>query len=109
MKPGTAAKIAVRSLVRTLGAESECGPCRSAARQTPLMLHRSTTSASVDPDVLIFIITPLDLAASSNYLGGPTPFGDTTLAKGYLACFMDTTAEGLTFASFSPNYPESEA
>ena len=69
----------------------------------------STTPARVDPDVLIFIMTPLDLAASSNYLGGPTPFGDTTLAKGYLACFMDTTAEGVTFASFSSNYLESEA
>jgi hypothetical protein len=57
-------------------------------------------------------MAPFDWDASSNYLGGPTPFGDTTLAKGHLACFMDTTAEGLTFAtfaSFSPNYPESEA
>jgi len=44
----------------------------------------STTSTGVDPDVLIF-------------------------AMGYLACFMDTTAEGLTVASFSPNHPESEA
>ncbi len=73
------------------------------------LLDGSTTSASVDPDVLIFIMAPFDWDASSKNLGGPTVFGDTTLAKGYLACFMDTTAEGLTFASFSPNYPESEA
>ena len=84
MKPGAAAKIAVRWFVRALGTERECGPRGSAVRPTPLLLHRSNTSASVDPDVLL-------------------------LAKGYLACFMDTTAEGLTFASFSANYPESEA
>jgi hypothetical protein len=84
MRYGATAIIAVRSLVPALGAESECAPRRSAPRQTPLPLHPSNTSASVDPDVHIF-------------------------AKGYLACFMDTTAEGLTFASFSANDPESEA
>ncbi len=84
MRCGAAAIIAVSSLVPALGTESRCDPCRSAARQTPLLLDPSNTSASVDPDVLLF-------------------------SKGHLACFMDTTAEGLTFASFSPNYPESEA
>jgi hypothetical protein len=84
MRYGAAAIIAVRSLVPALGAQSECAPRRSGARQTPFLLHRSNTSTSVDPDVLL-------------------------LAKGYLACFMDTTAEGLTFASFSANDPESEA
>jgi len=85
MSLGATARIAVHSFARALSAEREYGPCRSAARQTPLLLHRSTTSVSVDPDVLIF-------------------------AKGYLARFMDTiAAEGLTFASFSPNNPESEA
>ena len=84
MRPSGSAIIAVRSLVRTLGAETEWGACCSAPRQTPLVLHLSTTFVSMDPDVLIF-------------------------AKGYLACFMDTAADGLMFASFSPNYPESEA
>ncbi len=84
-------------------------PRCSAARQTPLLSHCSTASARVDPDVLICIMTLFSVAASSNYLRGLTPVGDTILAKGYLACFMDTAAEGLTFASFSPNHRESEA
>lgn len=84
MKPGAAAKSALRSLGRALGGQSECAPRRSVARQTPLLMHHSNTSASVDPHVHIF-------------------------AKGYLAGLMDNTAEGLTFASFSANDPEGEA
>jgi len=84
MRLDAAAKIAVCSRVPALDAGSESCHSRSAARQTPFLLRRSTTSTNVDPHVL-------------------------TLAKGYFACFMDTTAEGLTFASFSPNDPESEA
>jgi len=56
----------------------------SATGQTSWLLNRSIASVDVDLEML-------------------------KLARGYLVCFMDTTAEGLTFASFSPNYPESEA
>jgi hypothetical protein len=84
MKPGAATKSAVRSPVRALGGQSEYAPRRSAARQIPLLIHHSNTSPSMDPDVHIF-------------------------AKGYLAGFMDTTAEVLTFASFSANDRENAA
>jgi hypothetical protein len=54
------------------------------------------SSSGVEPDVLKFIMTWFDLTTPSNFLGD-------------CFCFMDTTDEGLTLASFSPHCWESEA
>ena len=84
MRLGAAAKIAVPSLVRAFATKASAPPAFPRPAKLLCCYTLWNASPSVEPDVLI-------------------------LAKGYLACFMDTTAEGLTFASFSSNCPESEA
>ncbi len=70
------------------------------------------SSSGVEPDVLKFIMTWFDLTTPSNFLGELELLsGIQRIRKGYLDCFcfMDTTDEGLTLASFSPHCWESEA